>query len=139
MIEALALVTLRQRLPIELSSLQQRQRTHHVGLGKRKRVLDRAVHMALSSQMDDAIDLLVLHQLIESVEIADIHLHELVVWFVLNILQVSEITRIRQLIEVDDVVIRILVHEKANYMASDKACTTGNDNCSFHNILILNS
>ena len=86
MVEALALVTLRQCLPIEFGSLQKAQRTHHVGLGKGKRVLDGAVHMALSSEVDDAVDLLVLHQLVESIEIADVHLHKLVVRLVLYIL-----------------------------------------------------
>ena len=88
-IEALALILLRQRLPIEFRSLQQRQRTHHVGLGKGEGIFDGTVHVTLCSEVDDAINLLVLHQLVEGIEVADIHLHELVVGFVLDVLEVS--------------------------------------------------
>ena len=111
MIETLALIPLRQAFPVELGSLQEAQSTHHVGLGKGEGVFDAAVYMALSSQMDDAIHLLVLHQLVESIEVADIHLHKLVVRFVLNVFQISQITGIGQLVEVDNVVVGILVHK----------------------------
>ena len=131
-IEELALVLLRQTLPIGLGSLQERQRTHHVGLGKRKRVLDRAVYVTLSSQVDDAVDLLVLHQLQEGVEVADVHLYKLVVGLVLDVLQVGEVARIRQLVQIDDVILRILVHKQAHHVASNKACATSNNNRSVH-------
>ena len=72
--------------------------------------------MALSSQVDDTINLLILHQLVESIKIADIHLHKLVVGFVLDIFQVSQVTSISQLVEVDNVIIGILVHKQADYM-----------------------
>ena len=42
--------------------------------------------MALGSKMDDAVDMLVLHQLVDCVEVADVHLYELVVGLVLNVL-----------------------------------------------------
>ena len=60
--------------------------------------------MRFSCQMDDTIDLLILHQLVESVKVADVHLHELIVGLVLNVLEVGEIASISELIEVDDVV-----------------------------------
>ena len=88
--------------------------------------------MALGSQVDDAVHLLVLHQLIEGIEVADVHLYKLVVGLVLDVLQVSQVAGIRQLIEVDDVILRILVHKQAHHMASNKACATGNNNCTFH-------
>ena len=116
MVEALALILLRQRLPVEFCSLQQTQSTHHVSLGKGKRVLDTSVHMTLCCQVDNAVHLLVLHQLIEGVEVADVHLHEFVVGFVFDVLQVCEVSRIRQFVEVNDVILGILVHEQANNM-----------------------
>ena len=87
--------------------------------------------MAFGGQMDDAVHLLVLHQFIESVEVADIHLHKLVVRLVFDVLQVSEISSIREFVEIDDVIVWILVHEEANYMASNES-GTASDNNSFH-------
>ena len=42
--------------------------------------------MAFCSQMNDSVDFLILHKLIESIEIADVHFHELIVRLVLNVL-----------------------------------------------------
>ncbi len=127
-IEALALVLFRQRLPVEFGCLEQAQSTHHVGTGKCEGVLDAAVYVALGCQVDDAVHLFLLHQLVEGVEVADVHLHKLVVGFLLDVLQVSQIAGIGQLVEVDDVVIGVLVHKKAHHMAPNKACATSNDN-----------
>ena len=118
--------------PIELSSLQERQSAHHIGAGKGEWVFDGAIHMALCSQMYDAIDLLILHQLIKGIKVADIHLHELVVGLILDVLEVSEITCIRELIKVDDVVFWVFVYKEAYNMASDEACTSSNYYVSFH-------
>ena len=88
--------------------------------------------MALRCQVDDAIDVLILHQLIEGIEVADIHLHELVVGLVLNVREVGEITCVRLLVEVDDVILWIFIHEKAYNMRADEASTSCDDNISFH-------
>ena len=98
MVEALSLILLWQRLPVKLGSLQERQGTHYIGAGKSERILDAAVHMALGCKMYDTIDMLVLHQLVEGIEVADVHLHELVVWLILNVLEVSEVTSISELV-----------------------------------------
>ena len=84
--------------------------------------------MTFSRQMDDAVNLLILHQLVERIEVADVHLHKLIVRFVLHILQVGEVARISQLVQIDDFVLGILVHEKANYVAANEASTTRDDN-----------
>ena len=91
--------------------------------------------MALGSEVDDTIDLLFLHELVESLEVADVHLHELIVRLILDVLEVGKIAGIRQLIEVDDVILGIFVHEQANYVASDKACTAGDNDC-LHNVSV---
>lgn len=136
MIETLALISLRQTLPIQLGSLQQRERAHHIRLGKRERILDTPIHMTFSRQVDDAVNLLILHQLVERIEVADVHLHKLIVRFVLHILQVGEVARISQLVQIDDFVLGILVHEKANHVAANEARTASDDNVSleFHNV-----
>ena len=107
-VETLALVTLRKTLPVNLCSLKQRQGTHHVGLSEGERILDTSIYMALGSEMNDAIHLVVLHQLQHQVEIADITLNESIVRLILNVLEVSQITCVSQLVEVDDVILRNL-------------------------------
>jgi len=131
MVEPLALILLRQALPIQLGSLKQAQRTHHIGTSKGKRVFDRTVHMALRSQVDDTIHLFLLHQPIESIEIADIHLHERIVRLILHILQIGQITRIRQLVQIDNAIFRILVYKQAHHMAAYKTGTAGNYDIAF--------
>ena len=91
--------------------------------------------MALGSEMYDTVNLLVLHQLIESVEVADVHLDKLIIWFVLDVLEVGKITSIRQLVEVDDAIVGILVHEEANDMRADEASTACNNYISFIHML----
>ena len=130
-VEALAFVLLGQRFPVEFRGLQQAQSAHHVGLGKRKRVFDGTVHVRFGCEVDDAIDFLVLHQLIERLEVADVHFHELVVGLRLDVFEVRQIACVGQFVEVDDVVLGILVHEKAHHVASNEACAAGNDN-RFH-------
>ena len=82
--------------------------------------------------MYDAVDVLVLHQLVESVEVADIHLDKLVVGFILDVLEVGEITCISELIEVNDVVFGIFIHKEAYNMRANKACTASDNDISFH-------
>ena len=130
-IEALALVFLRQTFPIDFSSLQQRERTHHVCACKGERVLDAAVHMAFCGQVDDAVHVILLHHFLHLFVVADVRFHEHIVFLVFNVLQVRQVSRIRQLVQVDDTVFRILVHEEANHMAADESGTTGNQYVAF--------
>ena len=67
--------------------------------------------MRLGCKVDDAVDLLVLHQLIEGIEVADVHLDELVVRLVLHILEVGKVTSVGKLVNVDNLVIRIFIYE----------------------------
>ena len=135
-VKALAFVLFRETFPIEFRGLEQAQSSHDVRLGKRERILDGAVHVAFGGQVNDAVDLFVLHELVERVKVADVHLHELVVRLVLDILEVREVARIGKLIEVDNLVFRVLVHEQAHHVAPNEACTAGNDNV-FHIITSL--
>ena len=86
------------------------------GLSESEWILDTSIYMTLGSEMDDAIHLVVLHQLQHQVEIADVALNESIVRLVLNVLEVSQITCVSQLVEVDDVVLRIFVHEKSYHV-----------------------
>ena len=88
--------------------------------------------MRFGCKMNDAIYLLILHQLVESVEVADVHLHELVVGLILDVLEVGEIASISELIEVDDVVFWVFVYEEAYNVTSDEASTSSDYYVSFH-------
>lgn len=118
--------------PISFSRLQQAQRSHHVGLGESEGILDGAVHMGFGSKMDDAVNLLVLHQLIHAFKVADVHTNELIVRLVLNVLEVGEVASVCQLIEVNNLIVRIFVHKKPDDMATDESSTAGNEDSSFH-------
>ena len=132
MVEALALVLFGKAFPVEFRSLEQGKRSHHVRLREGERVLDGAVHVTFGSQVNDAINLFVLHEFVERVEVANVHLHELVVRLAFNVFQVCEVARVGKLVKVDNLVFRILVHEQAHHVASDKARAAGNDDGSFH-------
>ena len=83
--------------------------------------------MTLGSKVNDAVDLLILHQLVESIEVADIHPHKLIIGLVLDILEIGQVSGVSQLIEVDDAIIRIFVHKEAYHMTSYKARTPCNN------------
>ena len=125
MIKTLALIAFRQAFPIELCSLQQTECAHHVGTCKGERIFDRAVNMALGSQMDYTVNMVFLHELLYSVEVADVCLHERVVRLVLNVLEVSQIAGISQLVEVDDVILWIFVYEQSYYMTANESSSAG--------------
>ena len=127
-IEAFALVFFRKVLPVEFRSLQQAKRAHHVGLSKCKRILDGTIDMGLGGEVDDAVDLFVLHQFVDAVEVADVHLDELVVLLVLDVLQVGEIAGIGQLVQVNYLVLWIFVYEEADDVAADETGSAGDDN-----------
>ncbi|CUO79911.1 Uncharacterised protein [Segatella copri] len=61
-VEALTLVSFRKTLPVNLCRLKQRQGTHHVGLSESEWILDTSIYVALGSEMDNAIHLVVLQQ-----------------------------------------------------------------------------
>ena len=134
-VEALAFVLFGEAFPVELRGLEQRKSSHHVRLREGERVLDGAVHMAFCREVDDTVDMLILHELVESVEVADVHLHELVVRLPFDVLEIRKVARVGKLIEVDNPVFRVLVHEQTNDMASDKACAAGNDDILHRNSL----
>ena len=88
--------------------------------------------MALSSKMDDAVHMLVLHQLQHTLKVANVHADKLVVGLVLDILQVGEVAGIGQLVEINDFILRILVDKEPDNMAADESGTAGDDDVSFH-------
>lgn len=93
--------------------------------------------MTLRRQVDDTINSLHLYQLVKRIEIADVHLHELVIRLTLYILQVRQVTSISQLVKVDDVIFRVLVHEKTNHVTTDETRTSRDTIFLFANNFLL--
>ena len=58
--------------------------------------------------------MIVVHQLEHQLEVADVALHKGVVGLVLDVLEVGQIACISQLVEVDDVILGIFVHEQTD-------------------------
>ena len=112
--------------PVEFCCLKEGEGSHHVGPCECERILDATVHMALCSKVDDTVHLLILHQLIERLEVADVHLHKPVVRSVLDILQVGEIAGICQFIDVDYLIVGIFVYKQPDNMTSDESGSPGN-------------
>lgn len=126
-IETLAVIALGQRLPVELGSLQEGQSAHHIGAGKGEGVLDTTVNMALGSQVNDTVDLILHHESLHQVEVANVAFHKCVVEAVFNIVQVGKVAGIGEFVEVDNAILWIFVDKESHHMRPYKAGPTGND------------
>ena len=89
--------------------------------------------MALRRQMDDAGDMLLLHEGIDRIEITDVRTYEAVIRLVLDVLEVGKVAGIRQFVHIDNAVLGVLVHEQPYYMASDKSGSAGDDYALHYN------
>ena len=88
--------------------------------------------MGLGGQVDDAVHVLLLHQFENAVKVADIHLNKAVVGLVLDVLEVGQVAGIRELVQVNDLVFRVLVHEQPHYVTANKTGAAGDDEGAFH-------
>ncbi len=131
-VEAFAFVALRQALPIELGSLEEREGAHDVGLSEGEGVLDAAVHVALSGKVDNAVDMLALHEGVDGVKIANVGTDEGVVGLILDVLQVGEVAGVCQFVDIDDVILGVFVHEKTDDVAADEARSASDDDSILH-------
>ena len=89
--------------------------------------------MALCRQMDDAGDVLLLHEGVDGVKIADVCAYKTVVGLVLDVLEVSEVACVGQFVHIDDPVVRVFVDEEPYDMASDKSGSAGDDDGLHYN------
>ena len=118
-------------VPILAGGLQQAEGAHHIGAGEGEGILDGAIHVALCGKVDDAIDIVLLHNGAHAVEVADIGLNKGVVRLVLDILEVGEVAGVSQGVEVNDFVLGVLVDKEADDVGTDEAGTAGNQDV-FH-------
>ena len=87
--------------------------------------------MAFGGQMDDAVHMILFHQGIDGIKIADVCFDEGVVGLVLYILEIGQITGISQFVKIDDMVVGVFVDKESDYMTADKTGSTGDDYVSF--------
>ena len=93
--------------------------------------VDGIIHLAAESHVDrsikDPFTFAQTNVMVEGFEIADIHLHELVVRLVFNVLQVGQVTGIGQLVQTDDFIFRVFVDEQTYHVTANETGTTGDD------------
>ena len=116
-------LTLPLTVPVMLGRLKQRQGAEDIGPREGERVLDRAVHVALGSKVDHAVDAVFLEDAADRPEVADVGAHEHVVRGLLDVHEVGQVARVGQLVQVHYPVLRVPVHEKAHDVAPDEART----------------
>ena len=109
-------------VPGFLSALQQVHGAHDVALDKDLRVLDGAVHMALSGKVDDIIEIVLCKQALHQLLVADV-------------LQVLQIAGIGQLIQVDQQDLGVLLEHIVNKVGADKTGAAG-DQIFFHRFIL---
>ena len=82
--------------------------------------------MALGGEVYDACYLMLADYAAHLVEIGDVGLHEGIIRLVLDVFQIGEIARIRQFVEVDNVVVGVFVDEEAHDVGTDEPGSAGN-------------
>ena len=92
--------------------------------------------MRLGGQMDETVELMLLEQLHNEVLVGDVALDEMVVGLAVNVGQILQVAGISQVVEVEDFVLGVLVHEEPHDVGSDKAGAAG-DEYFFHNSYYL--
>lgn len=94
--------------------------------------------MGLSREMYDSVNFLILHKLVEGLKVADIHLDELVVRSILDVLEIRKVASIGQLVEIYDLILRIFVDKESYNMAADETSAAGDYDVSSHIYNFLN-
>ena len=123
-------------VPCLLGALQQVDGAHHVALHKDLGVLDGAVHMALGGKVDDVVKIVLCKQALHQLLVADIALHEHMAGVALHVLQVFQIARVGQLIQIDQQDLRVFFEHIVHKVGTDKTGTAG-DQIGFHRSVSL--
>ena len=87
--------------------------------------------------MDDAVHMVLPDEFAHLVEIANVRFDESIVRPVFDVFQIGQVSGVGQLVQIDNMVVRILVDEKAYHVAADETGSSGNDDISFkiHDVL----
>ena len=87
--------------------------------------------MTLSGEVDNAVKAVFVEEFVNEIGIHDVAAYEQVIVGVHDVFEVCQITRIGQLVEVNDSVIGILPDQQPNQVGTDETGTSGDQNVSF--------
>lgn len=92
--------------------------------------------MAFCREVDDSIDLILTHDRADRVNVTDVCLDESIIRTILYVMEIGEVSGVCELIQIDDMVVRIFIDEKTDHMTAYEAGTAGNDYAPFeiHNL-----
>ena len=110
------------------AGIEQRSRSHDIGADELLRMFNGTVHMRLRRKVDDDIGLYLLEKAVDKLAVRDVAADKAVVRRIFDRLAVFKVAGIGQLIEVDDLILRIGVDQVLDHDTADKAGTARNDN-----------
>ena len=120
------------------AGVEQHARADDIRLQKNLRILDGAVDMRLRREVDDDVRLLLLKDAVDGLTVRDVRADEFEVLLLHRRLERLEIARIRQLVDADNAVARMLLEHVVDKVRSNKASTACHDNCHKNSLLKLN-
>lgn len=110
------------------AGIEQHARADDIRLQENLRILNRAVDMRLRREIDDDIRLLLLKNAVNRLAVRDIRTDELEVLLLHRALKRLEIARIRQLVDADNAVRRMLLEHIVNKIRTNKPGPAGHNN-----------
>lgn len=110
------------------AGVEQDARADDVRLQEDLRILDGAVDMRLCREVDDDVRLLLLKDAVDRLAVRDVRADELEVLLLHRRLERLKIARIRQLVDADDAVSRMLLEHVVDKVRTDEAGTAGHNN-----------
>ena len=92
--------------------------------------------MAFCREVDDSVDLILAHDGADRVNVTDVCLDESIIRTILYVMEIGEVSGVGELVQIDDMVVRIFIDEKTDHMTAYEAGTAGNDYTPFeiHNL-----
>src|SRR5690606_10549859 len=125
MIEAMLIIS---PLPGATGSVEQVHGADYVGHYKSRGVTDGPVYMRFSGQVNNSIRFFRFKKFADELSVDDIAFDKTVIRPILNILQVFEVAGIGELIQIDDLIIRVGVHHPTNHMGAYETRSTCHNN-----------
>ena len=110
------------------AGVEQHARADDVRLQEDLRILDGAVDMRLRRKVDDDVRLLLLEDAVDRTAVCDVRTDELEVLLLHRRLERLEVARIRQLVDADDAVTRMLLEHVVDEIRTNEAGTAGHYN-----------
>lgn len=109
------------------AGVEQHARADDVRLQEDLRILNGAVDMRLRCKVNDDVRLLLLEDAVDRPAVCDVRADELEVLLLHRALERLEVARIRQLVDADDAVTRMLLEHVVDEVRANEAGTAGHD------------